>query len=106
MPKYTVVTDEIYLVGKDWYNHTIAYDLRLTRYDMRNLEDDARYLGTPINRAVVQCYIDTHSGDFSVVTDWSADFGNLYLHFDWATAEGEHTYEDCMCPPEQVGNYT
>ena len=106
MPKYTVVTDEIYLVGKGWYNDTIAYDLRLTSHDLQNIIDDAQYQGTPINRDVVQRYIDKHSGDFSSITDWSADFGHLDLCFDWETDEGEYDYNDCMYPPEEVENYT
>lgn len=89
--RYTVTKQRVQIVGRLWLGGTAAMDKDLTAYDMANLGDAS-------DRAAVQAWVDTHSGDFQEVIDWRADFhvGAAHVLHEWKDADSECTYSDCM----------
>ena len=91
MAVYTVTTHDVHVVGKGWYGQTMVYTYKLSSYDLENLGE--------LTRDNVQRWLDTHSGDFQRVDDFWASLGEW--ESDWATEEGELTWNDCMFGEEE-----
>lgn len=89
--RYTVTKQRLQIVGRLWLGGTAAMAKDLTAYDMTNIGDAS-------DRAAVQRWVDTHSGDFQEVIDWRADFhaGAKHVVHEWQDADSEFTYSDCM----------
>ena len=51
-----------------------------------------------ITRESVQRWIDTHTGDFSLIVDWSASIedGGETIEFPWQDEESEFVFNDCV----------
>ena len=83
MARYTVITYEVYVVGKGWYGQTIA-----TTYTLpKNIE--------PIRDAIEQ-WLCTNSGDFQSISDFGASIDDIEIPFE--TEEGECIWHNCMFP--------
>ena len=94
--RYTVTQQRINVLGKLWMpNTTAATQLNLSQYDLDNIEN-------PRDRDSVEQWLTSHSGDFSQVLDFSADFhiGDEHIVHEWAKgADSEYRFLDCMYPP-------
>ena len=85
MDRYTVVTNQVHVVGRGWYGQKIAYTYDLRAYDMENIGE--------INRESIQNWLDKNAGDFQSVIEFCIDIGD---HFeDFATEEGQRLWNDC-----------
>ena len=71
MPKRVSVWNQIDVIGKLWMGGTAAYSYEPTASDVENMRDEDGL----ITREGVEAWLDTHSGDFQSVTDFSVDFG-------------------------------
>lgn len=91
--RYTVTRQRIYVLGRMWMPQCMASTvLELSSYDLGNIED-------PEDRASVESWLMTHSGDFSEVIDFSADFhiGDKHVIHEWAKGEeSEVAYSDTL----------
>lgn len=96
--QYVVTRQVVKVLGGIWLpmGAQCAQEKRLTEYDMANI-------GNPRKRADVERWVMLNSGDFSSVTDFSADFhvnGKHIVH-EWAKGdESEIAWSDAMYPPE------
>jgi hypothetical protein len=94
--KYTVTKNAIYVIGTIWLPPIVcAQKKELTTYDMENIKDE----NGKITRDSVERWLSCHSGDFSQVIDFSADFDYEGKHIDIPWSKGEEselTYSDCM----------
>lgn len=83
------------VIGKGWYNQTIATTYNVTDSDVENVRDDSGN----ITRESVALWLDSHSGDFQSVDDFSASLsladGSDY-EFGFADLENELAFNDCM----------
>jgi len=95
--RYTVTKQRIDVIGKIWMPAAMcAQSLDLSSYDMENL-------GDPKDRASVERWLDTHTGDFQSIADFRADFhvGDTHIVHDWKDEESECIFSDCMYPSEE-----
>lgn len=86
------------IVGEIWwpYGAPAALTLQLSSYDIENMTDEDTGL---LTRESVERWVDTHSGDFSSVTDFSVRVGDWESGF--ATEDGEMLFMDCTYPSEE-----
>ena len=84
--KCTVVTHEVFVVGRGWHGQPMATTYNLIPYGLENLGE--------FTRDNVQKWLDTHAGDFQVITDFSASLAEVEIPF--ATEEGELAWYDLM----------
>jgi hypothetical protein len=101
MPRYTRVYSVIRVVGHLWQpGFTAAQDVSV---DARALDQikNGRPL-TEVTRDDVADWLTTHTGDFSAILDFQAEFseGAVDHVLSWASEDSEFTYTDCMCPVE------
>lgn len=97
--RYTVTRQRISLIGHIWMPQGIvcAQQIDLTAHDLENL-------GNPESREDVENWLTTHSGDFSEVLDFQADFhiGDKHVLHDWAKGEDSAIqFSDAMYPAEE-----
>ena len=93
---YTVTKQQIQVLGYLWMPSCLAATcLTLYGYDMENL-------GDPTDRDAVENWIGSHSGDFSQVLDFRADFHieDKHIVHEWAREDSACEYDDCMYPSE------
>lgn len=94
--KYVVRKSVVQVVGKIWMpnNVPVAQDFELSDYDVNNARDDEG----KITRESVQRWLDTHAGDFSSITDFSASIedGDATIDIPWESEESEMAYGECM----------
>ena len=86
MSSYVVIVRCIEVIGKGWYNQTMAYSYSLTAHDVEQIGE--------LTRESVEAYLCSHSGDFQSITDFHADIAD----FDspWANEESGYEYHDMM----------
>lgn len=90
--RYTVTKQRIQVLGKLWMPICrAATELDLSAYDMENL-------GNPASRDDVKQWLLAHTGDFSSVTDFCADFhvGDQHIVHEWAREDSEWEFADCI----------
>jgi ABC-type Zn uptake system ZnuABC Zn-binding protein ZnuA len=97
MPKRVSVWNQIDVIGKLWMGGTAAYSYEPTASDVENMRDEDGL----ITREGVEAWLDTHSGDFQSVTDFSVDFGASEFVSIWATEESEMTFNGAMFGEEE-----
>src|SRR6478672_11219335 len=88
--RYTVTKQIVRVVGKLWMPMCdAATEMTLSEYDMSNI-------GNPENRDEVERWIMLNSGDFSSVTDFSADFniGGKHIEHAWKNDDSEAIFFD------------
>lgn len=93
--RYIVRKNIVYVVGKLWQpGITAAQRLELRDYDVENARDD----DGQITRESIHHWLDTHTGDFTGVIDFSASIedGPDTVDIPWASEDGEYAYLDCM----------
>ena len=102
--RYLVVKSEIRVIGRIWQPGiglcAMSYNPRAD--DLRDVDIVPATEG-PITRDSVQSWIDTHSGDFSEIVDWSAEIedGDETITFDWQDEDNEMAYFDAMYGNEE-----
>lgn len=69
-----------------------ATTYNLSGYDIENMRDDD---GT-ITRDSVESWLDSHSGDFSSIVDFSVTIGDNEFDSSWQSEESEMHFNDCM----------
>lgn len=95
--RYIVTRQIIQVIGQIWWpiGATCAQEYQLSGYDIENIGD--------INdRDSVEDWLSCHSGDFSQILDFRADFtidGADVVH-EWKSEDSEFTFSDCMFPSE------
>jgi hypothetical protein len=96
--RYTVTKQRLDVLGRLWMPNAIAAtSLNLSSYDLENIED-------PQDRESVEQWLMTHSGGFSQVLDFRADFhiGDEHIVHEWSKGEdSEMAFNDCMYPVEE-----
>jgi len=99
MPKYTVVKDEVYVIGTMWLPAiTAAQTYTLREHDLENIRDE----DGKITRESIEGWVLSNTGDFQSITDFSADFGSLGIVFDWGRGEeSQIEWEDCHSTYEE-----
>lgn len=94
--RYTATKQIIEVLGTMWMPmSTAATRMELSEYDMANIEN-------PHNREHVAMWLATHSGDFSRIIDFRADFtiGDESIVHEWSSEDSEATFNDCMRGPD------
>jgi hypothetical protein len=85
----------INVVGKGWYNQTIATTYNVTDHDTENMRDE----DDNITRESVELWLDSHSGDFQHVEDFSASISlsdGADIEIEWRDEDNEMAFNDCM----------
>ncbi len=98
MATYTVHKSYIQVIGTIWFPPvTCAMEYPLTEWDVNNI--------SPLTRDETEHWLMLHSGDFQEIIDFRADiYNHITGHdvvFEWADAESEYTFNDCMYPSEE-----
>lgn len=97
--RYTVRTSVVRVLGVIWMPMVpAAAEFTLTDSDVENARDDEG----KITRESVSRWLDSHSGDFSEVTDFSAslEYGDDTIDIPWSDDNNEMEYSGLMYPCE------
>lgn len=97
--KYTVRMSVIDVLGTIWMPSGLA----ATRYTLsRSDVDNARDDDGAVTRESIALWLDSHAGDFSGVTDFSASLedGDSTVDIPWADEASEMTFGDLMYPED------
>jgi len=94
--RYTVRKSVVRILGGIWlpYGTQCAQEKELSKFDVDNLRNE----DGSITRESVSDWVDSHSSDFSSVTDWwaSIEDGETTLEFDWQNEDSEPAWLDAM----------
>ena len=85
MAIYTVVTRDVFVIGKLWMGGRATYKYTLPK-------------NVPSTREDIQEWLDTHAGDFQKVIDFGASIGEVEIPF--LDQENEMLYWDINNPIE------
>ena len=101
--RYMVRTSVVHVIGRIWMpSTTAAMTYTLDSHDVENATDD----DGKITRDSLQGWLDTHTGDFAEITDWSASIepsdDSDTVDFDWTDEESEMIFGDCMMGDDDV----
>jgi hypothetical protein len=103
--KYTVRTSYLDVLGKMWMPHvTASLHIPLNGYDIDNIigysneaNDSAK---NGITREGVELWLNTHTGDFSEITDFTGSIEHPAtgetIDFEWSTEDNEMAYYDTL----------
>lgn len=97
--RYIVRTSVVRVLGVMWMpTAPAATELTLTDSDVKNARDDEG----KITRESVSRWLDSHSGDFSDITDWCAsiEYGDDTIDIPWSVEDNEAEYTGLMYPCE------
>lgn len=81
MAIYTVITREVFVIGRGWYGQRMAYSYQLPK----DIVPD---------REVVQAWLNTHSGDFAKIDDFAASIGAEEI--PWLTEDSAWLWQDAF----------
>jgi hypothetical protein len=96
--RYMVRKSIVQVIGGIWwpYGATCAMQYELDGYQVENATDE----NGKVTRESVQRWIDTNTGDFSTVIDWTASIeladGSDTVELPWTDEESEFTFNDAM----------
>lgn len=103
--RYMVKTSFVDVLGRLWMGGVASLRIRLSDYDIRNIQDHSTDEGDKhgqINRAGLEQWLTSHSGDFQQVIDFSASIEAVAngkdrtFDFDWASEENAMQYLDTI----------
>jgi len=106
--KQLIRTSYVVVLGKLWMPRADAsLRVNLSDYDIENIRgysnrdaDDSDVPNLPLTREGVALWLDTHAGDFSEVTDFSASIedprDDATVTFDWSSEDSEMAYNDTL----------
>jgi hypothetical protein len=95
----TIVTSEINVIGKGWYNQNMAYTYNLSDYDISNMwNDEFTALEDAITREDVEEWLSKNAGDFQFIDDFEADisYGTEDLVIPWKEEESGMHWHSAM----------
>lgn len=92
--KHVQIISFIQIVGKLWMGGVAATQQTLSKYDVENMTDE----NGNITRESVDEWLNSHSGDFSIVIDFRADLetGEKNVIVEWENEENELIYRTYM----------
>ncbi len=91
--RITQIISQIEVIGHIWQpGITAAMTYRLTSHDIENIRKDD---GT-IDRDAVERWLDSHSGDFKSIIDFTCTIGDGDFDSGWSNEESEYTFADCF----------
>ena len=97
------------VVGKGWYGQTISTDYTLKDYNVRTIQDLANIRAgiddAAIERADVEMWLTSNSGDFQSITDFAASINlgkpGSDVEIPFETRDAADIYMDCMFGGEE-----
>ena len=94
--KYTVVENDVNVLGTLWMGGTAAYTYQ-PPVDV--VQEVLALHGSKARRERVREWLDTHAGDFQAIIDFQVDFDNpAPFKSEWAEDKSESVYFDCVDP--------
>lgn len=86
MGRYTVVTRDVFVLGRGWYGQEMTYTYTLPQDILPT-------------REAIQDYLGAHAGDFQSITDFAASIDEVEIPF--GTEENEWRYTDITFREEE-----